>query len=263
MASLFSKISFGVYALAAVLYLSQFIFRQRKVLQWGHRFVLLGFLLQSFSFGLHVARVGYPFLLEAADSYFFSAWILSGLFLLVSLKYRLETSGALFLPAVLVLYTLAHFHREDYSGRTGLVNSPWASVHIVFGFLSLSIFFLSFLLGVLFLVQEFQLKRKMIFKVFNRLPSLDLLDQLHYKALTVGFVLLTLGIITGSAWAKSAKGVYFFDDPRQLWTIIAWLVYAFFFQVRFSAGWKGRRGVLLSLIGFMVILFTFLEVRHA
>ncbi|MBL7685319.1 MAG: cytochrome c biogenesis protein CcsA, partial [Deltaproteobacteria bacterium] len=55
---------------------------------------------------------------------------------------------------------------------------------------------------------------------------------------------------------------YFFNDPKQLWAIIAWLVYAFFFQFRFSVGWKGRRGMLLSLLGFVVILFTFFEVKH-
>jgi ABC-type transport system involved in cytochrome c biogenesis permease subunit len=257
-----TPISLLIYAIAALLYLIQLVFQKRTFLVFGQRLVILAFLLQGIGFAIHIAQVGYPFLLDSSDSYLFSAWVLAGLFILICLKYRFQVAGALFLPAILVLYTLAHFSQENYLGNTGLANSPWASIHIVFGFLSFSIFFLSFILGVLFLFQELQLKRKKIWRIFDKLPSLDVLDQLHYKALSVGFVLLSLGIITGAAWAKSVKGVYFFDDPRQLWSIIAWLVYAFFFQVRFSAGWKGRRGVLLSLMGFMVILFTFLEVRH-
>lgn len=257
-----TKISFIVYAITTLVYLSQLIFQKKILLKIGYRLLLLGFISQSLGIGVHLFKVGYPFLLQSADSYFFSAWILAGVFLLICLKYPFQLAGVLFLPAILILYTLAHFTTENYLGTTGLIYSPWASVHIVFGFLAFSIFFLSFILGLLFLFQEFQLKNKKMFSFLERLPSLDLLDQMHYKALSIGFALLTLGMITGSAWAKSVKGVYFFDDPRQLWSIIAWLIYALFFQFRFSAGWRGRRGVLLSLLGFAVILFTFLEVRH-
>jgi ABC-type transport system involved in cytochrome c biogenesis permease subunit len=233
------------------------------LLTGSRRLTLLAFLMQTLNIGFQVGKVGYPFLLEARDSYSFSAWVLTGLLLLLSSKNRFELAGVFILPAVMILETLARFSKEDYLGATGLANSPWASAHIVFGFLSLSIFILSFLMGLVYLFQEFQIKRKKIYYFFARLPSLDLLDRLHAKALGAGFLLLTLGIITGSAWAKSVKGVYFFDDPRQLWTLIGWLAYAFFFQARLAAGWRGRRGVLLSLIGFTVILFTFLEVRHA
>lgn len=260
---LFTKISFFIFAVAALLALLSLVFQNRTLIRTGQRLVLIAFLIQGVGFGIHISKVGYPFLLESADSYLFSAWVLAGLFLIIGLKYRMEVAGSFFLPAILVLYTLAHFTHEAYGDKSGLMVSPWASVHIVLAFLALSIFFLAFILGLLFLFQEFQLKSKRILSVFQKLPSLDVLDQLHYKALSVGFILLTLGIVSGSAWAKSVKGVYFFDDPRQLWSILAWLVYAFFFQVRFSAGWRGRRGVLLSLLGFMVILFTFLEVRHA
>ncbi len=262
MSSLFTQLSFLFFAIATLLYLSYFIFQKQFLLSWGKKIVVVSFFLQSFSMGIYIHQVGYPFLLKATDSYLFSVWVLSALFLLMGFKYRLEGVGALFLSPILILYTLAYFTEESYQGAKGFLDSPWAAIHIVLGFLAFSIFFLSFILGSLFLLQEFQLKRKQMFRIFNRLPSLELLDQLHYKALTVGFVLLTLGIVSGSAWAKSVKGVYFFDDPRQIWTVLAWLVYAFFFQVRFSAGWKGRRGVLLSLVGFMVILFTFLEVKH-
>jgi len=97
---------------------------------------------------------------------------------------------------------------------------------------------------------------------YPNLPSLDSVEQIHAKALTLGFILLSGGIITGAAWAKSVTGFYFFEDARQLWSIIAWLIYALFLQARISAGWRGRRGILLSLLGFVVIVFTFLGVRH-
>lgn len=249
-----------LYALSALFYLSRLVFKTKILAGLGKRFLLLGFIMQSVALGLQFYQTGYPFLVNSADSYFFSAWVLAALYLLVSIRYPLEVAGSLFLPAILILSIFSHLQTRSFEDKSALMQSPWAAVHIVFAFLAFSIFCLCFIMGALFLFQEYQLKHKKMGA--EKLPSLEVLEKLHYKALSVGFALLSLGIISGSAWAKTVKGVYFFDDPRQLWTIIAWLVYAFFFQVRFSGGWRGRRSVLLSLLGFAVILFTFLEVQH-
>lgn len=249
-----------VYALSALFYLSKLVFKKRILAGLGKRFLLLGFLFQSCVLALYFYKTGYPFIINSGYAYYFSAWVLAGLFLLVSSRYHLEVAGAFSLMIILTLSLFGHIKTQNYDLNSNLLSSPWAAVHIVFAFLAFSIFTLCFIMGVLFLVQEYQLKHKKNWT--DKLPSLEILDQLHYKALALGFALLTFGIISGSAWAKSVKGVYFFDDPRQLWTIIAWLLYGVFFQVRFSSGWKGRRSILLSLLGFVVILFTFIEVQH-
>ncbi len=248
------------YAIAALLYLSRLVFKARVLSGLGKRFLLLGFILQSVAVGVQFYHTGYPFLITSGDSYFFSAWVLAGLFLLLSVRFHFEIAGSVFIPMILILSVFAHLKTQSYGIQDSMMKSPWAAIHIVFAFLAFSIFCLCFMMGLLFLFQEYKLKHKQMSS--EKLPSLEVLEQIHYKALGVGFILLTFGIISGSAWAKTVKGVYFFDDPRQLWTLIAWLLYAFFFQVRFSAGWRGRRSIVLSLLGFVVILFTFLEVQH-
>ena len=144
-----------------------------------------------------------------------------------------------------------------------MLTSPWASIHIVLSFLSLSVFVLSFILAILFFLQEFQIKHKKFLSVFTRLPSLETMDIIHARAMSAGFLLLTLAIITGAMWAYSVRGVIFYKDPRQLWTIGAWLIYGLFLQGRYSAKWRGRRGMLLSCLGFIIIIFTFVGVRHS
>lgn len=249
------------YAIATLFYLAKLVFRPKVILALGKRFLILAFLLQSIALGIQFYQNGLPFFQNSAEAYFFSAWVLAALFLAITNKLPFDFSGCVFLPAILVLSLFAHFNSQDYGLKTTLLQSPWASIHMVFAFLAFSIFFLCFIMGILFLFQEYQLKHKRI--LAEKLPSLEVLDKLHLRALTVGFALLTLGIISGSAWAKSVKGVYFFDDPRQLWTLIAWLLYAIFFQLRFTAAWRGKRSIFLSLLGFVVILFTFLEVQHS
>ncbi|HCU25457.1 MAG TPA: hypothetical protein DF383_10610, partial [Deltaproteobacteria bacterium] len=218
-------ITFGLYLTAACLYLLQLIFVSSGLARYALRFTWLAWLLQSLMLGLYFYRVGYPFLVDSTASYAFSAWVAAGAFLLLNLKYRFSLVGAFILPLISVFYLIAWFSSENYRAGSALMHSPWASVHIVFSFLALAVFALSFVLGLLFIFEEFQIKYKVSPKLFLRLPSLESLEQIHAKALTVGFILLSGGIVTGAVWAKSVTGFYFFEDARQLWAIIAWLIY--------------------------------------
>ncbi|HKX11519.1 MAG TPA: cytochrome c biogenesis protein CcsA [bacterium] len=255
-------ISFSAYLTAGILYLLQLIFDKDSLGQNALRLTILAWILQSILLVFRFIDTGYPFLTSGDLSYLFSAWVAATTFLLLNLRYRFSLVGAFILPLISIFYLLAWFSREDYRAGSALMHSPWASVHIIFSFLALAVLAVSFVLGIIFIIEEFQLKYKVSPKLFLRLPSLEAVEQTHAKALTVGFALLSGGIITGAIWAKSVTGVYFFEDARQLWAICAWLIYAFFLQARFAAGWRGRKGVLLSLIGFAVILFTFLGVKH-
>ncbi len=255
-------ISFGAYLTAGILYLLQLIFDKDSLGQNALRLTILAWLTHTLLLVLRFLATGYPFLTSGDLSYLFSAWVAATTFLLLNLRYRFSLVGAFILPLISIFYLLAWFSREDYRAGSALMHSPWASVHIIFSFLALAVLAVSFVLGIIFIIEEFQLKYKVSPKLFLRLPSLETVEQTHAKALTVGFSLLSGGIVTGAIWAKTVTGVYFFEDARQLWAICAWLIYAFFLQARFSAGWRGRKGVLLSLIGFAVILFTFLGVKH-
>jgi len=89
------------------------------------------------------------------------------------------------------------------------------------------------------------------------LPPERVLDDLSYKAVAVGFPLLTLGILTGAAWANYAWGTYWSWDPKETWSLITWFVYAAFLHARFTAGWRGTRLAWMSIVGFGAVLFTY------
>jgi cytochrome c-type biogenesis protein CcsB len=93
-------------------------------------------------------------------------------------------------------------------------------------------------------------------------PSLDALDGLVYKTIVVGFPLLTLGIVTGAAWANYAWGSYWSWDPKETWSLITWFVYALFLHARFTREWRGKRTALLSIIGFAAVIFTYFGVNY-
>ena len=75
------------------------------------------------------------------------------------------------------------------------------------------------------------------------------------------FILLTLGIFTGSVWAHYAWGSYWSWDPKETWSLITWLIYAALLHARLLKGWQGRRIAWLAVLGFMAVLFTYFGVR--
>jgi ABC-type transport system involved in cytochrome c biogenesis permease subunit len=108
----------------------------------------------------------------------------------------------------------------------------------------------------MYLLQERQLKAKRPGALYYRLPSLETLDRITYRTLTLGFPFLTLGLLLGALWARTAWGSVFAFDPLALFSFLAWLVYAATLGGRAVAGWRGRRAAYFAVVGFGVLLLT-------
>ncbi len=84
------------------------------------------------------------------------------------------------------------------------------------------------------------------------------LDRISYDAIRFGFILLTVGLLVGSVWAKSAWGDFWVWDPKENWSLVTWLVYGAYLHLRKVRGWRGDRAAWLAIVGFAVVLFTYL-----
>jgi cytochrome c-type biogenesis protein CcsB len=96
--------------------------------------------------------------------------------------------------------------------------------------------------------------------LLKALPSLEVLDNLTYKAATVALPLLVMMTITGAVWANESWGRYWGWDPKETWALITTLIYATFLHTRIVRGWKGRKTALFAVIGFISVIFTYLGV---
>jgi len=93
------------------------------------------------------------------------------------------------------------------------------------------------------------------------MPPLDQLDDVTYRMIAIGWPLLTGGIITGAVWANSAWGTYWSWDPKETWSLITWFVYAIYLHARYVRGWKGTQMAVISAVGFLAVIFTYLGVN--
>ncbi len=113
---------------------------------------------------------------------------------------------------------------------------------------------------VIFLIWRFGLGLKKVFSSLNMSPAM--LDDIAYKSIAIGFPLFTIGgLIMGAIWANSAWGKYWTWDPKETWSLITWFVYALYLHARFVGGWRGKRVAILSVVGFIAVIFTYLGVN--
>ena len=138
---------------------------------------------------------------------------------------------------------------------------PWLLWHIVFSLFSYAAFLVACVSGILFLMQERQLKAKRMGRLFHSLPSLASLDGMNLMAIAVGFVLFTLGLLCGIAGRHITFGRWMSLDPKESLAYGTWCAYAILLVVRWLSTLRGRKVALLSILGFSLVLLTFFGIH--
>lgn len=185
-----------------------------------------------------------------------AGFLLAAAFLLVYWRYRFQTISVFVFPLVFVLTLISSFGESTSAFNDPLFRKAWLSLHVTLIMLGYTALFLTFAAAVMYLIQENALKTKKAL-VFNfRLPPLQVIDDLAYKSLAVGFPFITLGIVTGAIWANSVWGSRWALDPKVALSFFSWLIYLALLFSRWTAGWRGRKAAYFAIAGFIVILVT-------
>jgi cytochrome c-type biogenesis protein CcsB len=239
-----------------------YLFLQKNFLQRSGYFILAaGFLWHTASLIYSIAGTGHLPIGNLHQTLSLAGWAIAGLFLIIQFKFNLKILGIFAAPVVTLVMIIVSLLPNAPAEASGLFKNFWLISHVVAIFIGEAGFALACGLGVLYLIQENAIKTKRRRFFFKRLPSLDLLDATGYACIVVGFTLLTLGLITGFVYAKSVWGRFWSWDPKEVWSGITWLFYAALLHERITVGWRGRRSAIMAIIGFGVLLFTFLGVN--
>lgn len=198
------------------------------------------------------------------ESLVFFSWTIVILYLVVEFRTKNRTLGAFVMPLAFLALAYASFSPDISSHIQPLIpalQSNWLISHVITCFLGYAAFALSFGLSIMYLLKRLDRDEKT--KIFMKLiPKPGVLDDLNNQMVVIGFLMLTLGIITGSVWAHSAWGSYWSWDPKETWSLITWLIYAAVLHSRMVRGWRGKKISILCLIGFGCVLFTYFGVNY-
>ena len=187
------------------------------------------------------------------------AWTTVVIYLVIEFRYRIPQLGSLVLPMVslaMAYASLAPGVEDEISPLIPALQCNWLTYHVLTCFLGYSAFAVSFGASIVYLVKARRSGDNGV------MPAVDLLDEVIYRSIAIGFLLLGIGIITGAVWANYAWGSYWSWDPKETWSLITWFIYAAFIHARLTRGWRGKKAAVLSILGFICVLFTFLGVNY-
>ncbi len=255
------KVTALFYLVGALAYLHFIFTLNERSAKLGRMLLLIGAILHAAGFVARYFVAGYTPITSLFESLSFSAFAIVCVFLAFELRYHLRVLGAFVAPLAFAFSVSASFLPGEVRALAPALNSYWLPVHVMLLFFGNAVFAVAFGAGIMYLLMERELKTKKMGAIFKRLPSLNVLDDINYRCLTIGFPLLTLGIITGSIWAEYAWGSYWSWDPKEVWSLITWFLYAALLHGRVTVGWRGRKAAILAIVGFCAILFTFLGVN--
>jgi ABC-type transport system involved in cytochrome c biogenesis permease subunit len=259
-----------LYAAAGVAYAIHFARRDSTIGRTATTLLLLGALVHTFVIGMQTMEVRHlPFanFSRAVSSF---VWLLTLSYLYLELTTDERSMGVFILPVIVGLQLIPVLH-PGVERADPVLDSPWFWVHVSSLLFAYASFALAGVLGVTYMLQFKEIKKKHLGYFYTRLPSLQILDIMNSRAVTVGLVFLTFGVIVGAVWTAQARTIAPDDpnlramsiyDPKIFVALLTWGVYSFAVFARRTLGWTGRRAAWLSSLGFAFAMVNFLAINY-
>jgi len=263
MSQTFLYLTLALYGLATLFYLVYLSRTTEQLASWSHRLITLGFIAHLLSTIHLISSTGQLPISTISESLSLFSLTIVGAFILFERLYKVAILGSFVIPLAMISIVISSALPETVSDVPPPQYGLWFWAHILLIFVSYATFTISCGASVMYLLQQHFLKKKHFGALFRKLPSLDTLEEISYRSLMVGFPMLTAAIISGAVRSYQAVGNYWsWSDPKQVWTLITWLIYAALLHGRFVVGWRGKKAAYLSMLGFVVLLVSLIGIKH-
>ena len=254
------------YICAMGLALAYLVQRQELVHRMAVLATLAGWGFHTIALIVRAVELGAPPLGTLTDAISVGVWVIVLVDLLIEQRSGVRVLGAFVLPVV-VLLALKLTTATRPTSLAPVLASAWIWIHIALAMVGVAAFVFNFAGAIMYLLQERQLKSKRPGAFWYRLPPLETLDRLTFRTLALGFPFLTVGLLLGAIWARTAWGSALTFDPLAFFSVVAWVIYAGTLAGRAAAGWHGRRAAYFAIVGFAALVLTlgaglFLPGRH-
>ncbi|TLY37551.1 MAG: c-type cytochrome biogenesis protein CcsB [Nitrospirae bacterium] len=254
----FFEVTLLFYLVGTIFFLGQLSGRLEEVPRSAFVIAGLGFFFHTLALVSRMIEAGHIPLTSLHEALSFFSWALVLVFLVVELRYRIHILGSFILPMAFISLISAAALPKEIQALAPIFRNMW--MHVTFSLLGTVAFAVAFIAGLMYLIQEHLLKSKHRTPLYHKLPALDFLDDLNGKAISFGFPLLTLGIITGALFAEFSRGSFLNWNAEQIGALGTWLFYLVVLLGRVTVGWRAKRAAYLTVVGFAGVIFTLLGV---
>lgn len=260
--STFFLLAFILYALAAASYFSYLVSKKENRATIGFAVALAGLLIHTLALVFRTVESGHAPFTNMYESLSFLAWASILAFIIIEAKYKVRRPGAYLLLIVIALMALASspLMPKEATPLVPALQSYWLWLHVSVTLIGEAFFAIAFITSIMYLAADAKERKG---KAAKSGLTAERLDSISYRTIAIGFPLFTLGgLVFGMVWAYKAWGTYWSWDPKEVWSLITWFVFALYLHTRIVMGWKGRRSAAIAIIGFLAALFTYFGVNY-
>jgi ABC-type transport system involved in cytochrome c biogenesis permease subunit len=255
------------YTAALVAYAWHFAERQPV---WGRTATTLlgaGALAHTFLIGMLTMEAGHVPVSNASTAISMFVCLLALAYLYTEMTTDERAMGAFIMPLVVALQSIPAFNPR-VEERAEVLQGPLFGIHVSSLLFAYASFALACVIGITYVLLFKEIKAKHLGFFYTRLPSLQVLDSMNQRAIVVGWVFLTIGLLVGAIWAGQAPGydpriqAMSLADPKIFVALVCWAVYSFEAFAARRIGWGGRRTAYLSALGFAIVLLNFVPISY-
>jgi ABC-type transport system involved in cytochrome c biogenesis permease subunit len=258
------------YVAAGVAYAIHFARRSPGAGRLATTLLLAGAFVHTFVIGMQTMEVRHVPFADRSRAVGTFVWLLSLSYLYLELTSDERAMGVFILPILIALQIIPTLD-PGVERMDPLLDSPWFWIHTSSLLFAYASFALAGVLGLTYVLQFKEIKKKQLGFFYTRLPSLQVLDTMNSRAVAVGWLCMTAGVIVGIIWATQARAAapadprldaFSLADPKIFVAVLTWAVYSFAVVARRTMGWHGRRTAWLSAAGFIIVLLNFLPINY-
>jgi ABC-type transport system involved in cytochrome c biogenesis permease subunit len=259
-----------LYAAAGIAYAVHFATRQPHAGRTATVLLIFAALVHTFVIGMQTMEVRHVPFANTSRAISTFVWLLALSYLYLETTTEERAMGVFIMPMLVGLQTIPAVS-PGVENMDPVLDSPWFWVHVSSLLFAYASFALAGVLGLTYMVQFKEIKKKHLGYFYTRLPSLQTLDVMNSRAVAIGWLFLTIGVAVGMIWTAQARvaapdntnlQAMVLNDPKIFIAVLTWAVYSFAVLARRMMGWTGRRAAWLSALGFAIVLLNFLPVSY-
>ncbi len=255
-------VPFALYAAAFIGYVLHFARRTPVSGRLATTMIAAATLAHTFTIGMRTMELGQVPVFDATSAISMFVWLLAVAYLYTEVTTDERAMGVFILPLVLALQAIPAF-KADPDIHSPVLRGPLFGVHVSSLLFAYASFALACMIGITYVLLFKEIKTKHLGVFYARLPSLQVLDQMNQRAIVVGWVFLTVGLVAGVLFAVQTKApAMSIEDPKIFVALICWAVYSFELFAARRIGWGGRRTAYLSALGFAIVLLNFVPISY-
>ena len=257
----------ALYAAALGAYVWHFARRQAAAGRAATTLLVAGAFAHTFLIGMQTMAIGHVPFAGPTSAISTFVWLLALAYLYTEMTTDERAMGALILLLIVALQSIPTF-QPGVEDRAEVLESPLFGVHVSSLLFAYASFALACMIGITYVLLFKEIKAKHLGFFYTRLPSLQVLDSMNHRAIMVGWIFLTIGLIVGAVWAGQTVSTdprvqaMQLQDPKIFLALVCWVVYSFELFAARRIGWGGRRAAYLSALGFAIVLLNFVPISY-